>query len=140
MSSQGAPIYPQMGQSVPIMSTYPTTRVAQTRYTLQPQHQQHALPQQIQQQPVQTQQQQQTQQQHALPHQQPVQLQNQQQAYPPQARQQQNNAVIQQIPRQDRVDILPKSLRYDGTDSWVAFQQKFNRFAEVKNIKSRPRC
>lgn len=75
MSSQGAPIYPQMGQSVPIMSTYPTTRVAQTRYTLQPQHQQHALPQQIQQQPVQTQQQQQTQQQHALPHQQPVQLQ-----------------------------------------------------------------
>lgn len=45
LSDHGAPIFPQMGQAgVSIMNTYPTTRVAQTRYTMQPQHQQHALP------------------------------------------------------------------------------------------------
>lgn len=33
----------------------------------------------------------------------------------------------------DRIDTLPKSLRYDGSDSWKDFQQKFMRFAEVKN-------
>lgn len=120
--------FPQQIQQQPVQ----TQQIQQP--PMQAQHQQHALSQQIQKQPVQTQHQQQTQQQqHALPQQQPLQLQNQQQAYPPQARQQQNNAVIQQIPRQNRVDTLPKSLRYDGTDSWVAFQQKFNRCAEVKN-------
>lgn len=35
--------------------------------------------------------------------------------------------------RHDRIDTLPKSLLYDGSDSWKAFQQKFMRFAEVKN-------
>lgn len=35
--------------------------------------------------------------------------------------------------RHDRIDTLPKSLRYDGSDSWKAFQQKLMRFAEVKN-------
>lgn len=35
--------------------------------------------------------------------------------------------------RQDHIDTLPKSLRYDGSDSWKAFLQKFMRLAEVKN-------
>lgn len=56
LSDHGAPIFPQMGQEgVSIMNTYATTRVAQTRYTMQPQHQQYALPQQAQQQPMQPQ-------------------------------------------------------------------------------------
>lgn len=38
--------------------------------------------------------------------------------------------------RQDCIDMLPKSLRYDGSDSWKAFRQKFMRFAEVKKLET----
>ena len=35
--------------------------------------------------------------------------------------------------RLDRVDVLPKTLRYNGNENWNAFKQKFMRYAQVKN-------
>ncbi|XP_062581831.1 putative uncharacterized protein DDB_G0288537 [Saccostrea cucullata] len=35
--------------------------------------------------------------------------------------------------RPERVDVLPKTLRYEGTENWNAFKQKFMRYAQVKN-------
>ena len=34
--------------------------------------------------------------------------------------------------RRDGIDSLPKTLRYNGTENWNAFKQKFNRYAAVK--------
>jgi hypothetical protein len=34
-------------------------------------------------------------------------------------------------PQGQRLDVLLKTLRCDGNDSWKAFQQRINRFAEV---------
>ena len=35
--------------------------------------------------------------------------------------------------RAERTDTLPKSLRYNGTENWNAFKQKFVRYALVRN-------
>lgn len=52
---------------------------------------------------------------------------------PPQPQQPVEANINQQPRRADRIDTLPKTLKFDGLDSWKAFQQKFTRFSEIRN-------